>query len=78
MHANPKFVLDISQDWDKKLESIACYHSQFVQGREHLDPQFIDQIRDEAAYWGKSIGVKYGEPFTSREPLGMTNFSSLV
>lgn len=78
MHANPKFVLDISQDWDKKLESIACYHSQFVQGREHLDTQFLDQIRDEAAYWGKSIGVKYGEPFTSREPLGMTNFSSLV
>ncbi len=78
MHANPKFVLDISQDWDKKLESIACYHSQFVKGRENLDPQFFDQIRDEAAYWGKSIGVKYGEPFTSREPLGMTNFSSLV
>jgi len=78
MHANPKFVLDISDHWEKKLDSIACYQSQFVKGREHLNPQFLEQIRDEAAYWGKSIGVKYGEPFTSREPLGMSGLGSLI
>lgn len=78
MHANPKFVLDISDHWEKKLDSIACYQSQFVKGREHLSPQFLEQIRDEAAYWGKSIGVKYGEPFTSREPLGMSDLGSLI
>jgi bacillithiol biosynthesis deacetylase BshB1 len=78
MHANPKFVLDISDHWEKKLDSIACYQSQFVKGREHLNPQFLEQIRDEAAYWGKSIGVKYGEPFTSREPLGMSDLGSLI
>ncbi|MFT5301227.1 MAG: bacillithiol biosynthesis deacetylase BshB1 [Mariniblastus sp.] len=78
MHAQPAFVLDISEFWEQKLESIQCYHSQFVKGREHLDPSFIEQLRDEAAYWGKSIGVKYGEPFTSREPIGMSDFSSLI
>lgn len=78
MHATPAFVMDISEFWEQKLESIRCYHSQFIQGREHLDPQFIDQLRDEAAYWGKSIGVKYGEPYTSREPIGMSDFSSLI
>jgi bacillithiol biosynthesis deacetylase BshB1 len=78
MHAQPAFVLDISEFWEQKLESIQCYHSQFVKGREHLDPSFLDQLRDEAAYWGKSIGVKYGEPFTSREPIGMSDFSSLI
>ena len=78
MHANPKFVLDISEHWEKKLDSIACYQSQFVKGREHLNPQFLEQIRDEAAYWGKSIGVNYGEPFTSREPLGMSDLGSLI
>jgi bacillithiol biosynthesis deacetylase BshB1 len=78
MHAKPAFVLDISEYWDQKLESIMCFHSQFIQGREHIEPSFIDQLRDEAAYWGKSIGVKYGEPFTSREPIGMSDFSSLI
>jgi bacillithiol biosynthesis deacetylase BshB1 len=78
MHATPAFVLDISDQWEQKLESIKCFHSQFVSGREQLEPSFLDQLRDEAAYWGKSIGVKYGEPFTSREPIGMSDFSALV
>ena len=78
MHASPKFVLDISHHWERKLQSIACYQSQFIKGKEHLETQFLEQIRDEAAYWGKSIGVKYGEPFNCREPLGMTNFGSFV
>lgn len=78
MHATPAFVLDISEFWDRKLAAIECFQSQFVKGREHLDPQFIDQLRDEAAYWGKSIGVKFGEPFTSREPIGLNDFQSLI
>ena len=78
MHATPAFVLDISDQWEQKLESIKCFHSQFISGREHLEPSFLAQLRDEAAYWGKSIGVKYCEPFTSREPIGMSDFSALV
>ena len=78
MHATPAFVLDISEQWEAKLKSIACYQSQFIQGREQMDPSFLEQLTHEAAYWGKSIGVKYGEPFTSREPIGMCDFSSLI
>ena len=78
MHANPAFVLDISQQWESKLAAIKCFHSQFVEGREDLQPSFLDQIRDEAAYWGKSIGVQYGEPFACREPIGLVDFSSLI
>ncbi len=78
MHAQPAFVLDISEFWERKLEAIRCYHSQFVKGRESMKPSFLDQLRDEAAYWGKSIGVQYGEPFTSREPIGLTGFTSLI
>jgi len=78
MTPQPAFILDISEYWEAKLASIAAYESQFITGREHLDPPFLDRLRDEAAYWGKTIGVKYGEPYTSREPLGLTNFGSLV
>ncbi len=78
MHAQPKFVLDISDQWEQKFEAIKCYHSQFIKGREDVSPAFLDQLRDEASYWGRSIGVRYGEPFTSREPLGMTGLGLLV
>jgi bacillithiol biosynthesis deacetylase BshB1 len=78
MHAKPAFVMDISEFWEQKLESIACYQSQFVAGREAMDPSFLEQLRIEAGYWGKSIGVKYGEPYTSREPIGLNGFGGLV
>lgn len=74
----PAFVLDISEHWDTKLASIACYQSQFVTGRSAEPPTFLERLRDEAAYWGKSIGVRYGEPYASREPLGLKTLAGLV
>ena len=78
MHATPAFVLDISEFWEQKLEAIGCFQSQFVTGREQMDPSFLDQLKIEAAYWGKTIGVKYGEPYNSREPIGLSSFQKLV
>lgn len=74
----PAFVLDISDYWESKQASIAAYHSQFVKGREHLEPGFIERIRDEAAYWGKVIGTRYGEPFACREPVGLGSMRCLI
>ncbi|MEX0937538.1 MAG: bacillithiol biosynthesis deacetylase BshB1 [Pirellulales bacterium] len=74
----PAFVLDISQHWEQKRESIACYHSQFIEGRSQEPPTLLDRFRDEAAFWGKSIGTAYGEPFASREPVGLADFRDLV
>jgi bacillithiol biosynthesis deacetylase BshB1 len=76
--AQPAFILDISPYWEKKLAAIRCYQSQFVEGRSTESPTFLDQLRDEAAYWGKAIGVRYGEPFHSREPIGLLSMQSLV
>ena len=75
--AQPAFILDISDHWERKLEAIRCYHSQFIAGRSPTPPTFIDQLRDEAAYWGKTIGTRYGEPFHCREPIGMTSLHCL-
>jgi bacillithiol biosynthesis deacetylase BshB1 len=76
--AQPAFILNITDYWDQKLAAIRCYHSQFIAGRPQTPPTFLDQLRDEAAYWGKSIGVRYGEPFTCREPIGLVSMSGLV
>ena len=74
----PAFVLDISDQWEQKLAAIRCYESQFVTGRPTEPPTLLDRLRDEAAYWGKSIGTRYGEPYASREPLGLGTMAGLV
>ncbi len=74
----PAFVLDISDQWEQKLSAIRCYESQFITGRPTEPPTFLDQVRDEAATWGKTIGTRYGEPFACREPLGLASLRELV
>lgn len=72
------FILDISSEWERKLKSIRCYHSQFVKGRDKRPPSFYDRLRDEAAFWGKAIGTNYGEPFACREPLALSSMENLI
>jgi bacillithiol biosynthesis deacetylase BshB1 len=74
----PAFVLDISAHWPKKRAAIECYRSQFITGRPTEPPTFLDRLRDQAAYWGWSIGTAYGEPFASREPVGLASLRELV
>lgn len=74
----PAFVLDISDWWEKKRAAIECYRSQFIEGRPSEPPTFVDRLRDQAAFWGWSIGTDYGEPFASREPVGFASLRDLV
>ncbi len=77
-HPSPAFVLDITAEWPKKRDAITCFHSQFIAGRETMRPSFIDRLETEARWWGQSIGVEFGEPFHSREPIGLSGFAGLV
>ena len=74
----PAFVLDISDYWEKKLAAIAAYRSQFIEGRPSEPPTLLDRLRDQAATWGWSIGTRFGEPFASREPIGVGSITALV
>lgn len=74
MAPQPSLVLDISAEWEAKFASIRAYESQFITGR---DGSFLEKLRDEASYWGKTIGVEYGEPFACREPLGLSTLAGL-
>lgn len=78
MAAQPAFVLDISNEWESKLQAILAYQSQFVTGREDNSPTFVERLTTEAAFWGKTIGVAYGEPFAAREPVGLQNLDALI
>jgi N-acetylglucosamine malate deacetylase 1 len=74
----PAFVLDISPFWEQKRAAIECYQSQFVTGRPTQPPTFLDQLRDQAAFWGWSIGAAFGEPFASREVVGLASLRDLM
>lgn len=74
----PSFVVDISTQWQQKLEAMRCYHSQLIQGRENDVPTMISRLETFSAYWGHTIGTAYGEPFASREPIALSTVSSLV
>jgi N-acetylglucosamine malate deacetylase 1 len=73
----PAFVMDISAYWEQKAAVLACYRSQLVEGRT-ADPTPIEGLREQAAVCGWSIGVRYGEPFASREPVGVRSLTGLV
>jgi N-acetylglucosamine malate deacetylase 1 len=77
LHVQPSFVLDVSAHHDRKMEALACYHSQFIQGRP-ASPSFLDEIRERGRYWGWTIGVRYGEPFRCREEVGLRSLRDLV
>jgi N-acetylglucosamine malate deacetylase 1 len=77
LHVTPSFIVDVSAYHDKKLEAVGCYPSQFVQGRPAAHPNFAEDLRDWARYWGWAIGTTYGEPFVCRESVGLSDLRAL-
>jgi N-acetylglucosamine malate deacetylase 1 len=78
LHLQPSFVLDISPYLEAKMQALACYHSQFIQGRPTTPPTLLDDLRDRARYWGWTIGTRYGEPFQVREEVGLRDLRDLL
>ena len=78
LHLQPSFVLDITPHIDKKLEAIAAYRSQFIEGQPSAPPTILDDLRDRARYWGWAIGTRYGEPFVCREEVGLKSLRDLL
>jgi bacillithiol biosynthesis deacetylase BshB1 len=68
----PTFVVDISEEFELKLEAISCYSSQFegVLEAGELYPTgqaFLDLIRTQNQHYGSLIRTAYGEPFITDE-----------
>jgi bacillithiol biosynthesis deacetylase BshB1 len=69
----PSFVVDISPFFDKKIEAINCFASQFggdMRAITELYPawgRLIDRVRTQCKYFGHLVGVDYAEPFVVKE-----------
>ena len=70
----PTFVVDVSEQIERKLEAVGAYASQFggaVQAGEVFPGgrPLEEQIRAHSAAYGSLIRVAYGEPFWTRETM---------
>jgi bacillithiol biosynthesis deacetylase BshB1 len=80
----PNFVIDITDVFEKKLESIRAYATQFhnpgLDGPETYisTPDFLDSIIYRSKMLGKMIGVKYAEGFISEKMIGLKSLEVLI
>lgn len=78
----PTFVVDITDVFEKKMEAIRCYGSQFddaIQAGEVFpngEPLY-DIIRHQAAHYGSLIRTRYGEPFFTLETMRFDDVGAL-
>ena len=84
-YIKPDIIVDVTAHWDTKIKSILAYGSQFFNPDWENEPQtyisspeFINGIEGRAREFGKSIGVKFAEGFTSRKILGVKSLFDLV
>ena len=78
----PTFVVDISDEFERKLEAIRCYASQFdgvtTAGEVYPNGEpLLDIIRHQAAHYGSLIRVRYGEPFHTAETMRVDDVTRL-
>lgn len=75
----PDFIVDISEYYSQKIESVLAFKSQFFDpnSSEPNTPisskEFLDFLEGRALEYGRLIGVKYGEGFKIDRPLGIEN-----
>jgi len=74
-YIQPDLIVDISKSWDKKVQAIRAFKSQFhdpdsTERETYISkPGFLEFLESRARMWGHAIGVEYGEGFTvGREP----------
>jgi bacillithiol biosynthesis deacetylase BshB1 len=78
----PTFVVDVSEEFEQKLDAIRCYDSQFsgeIQAGEVFpngEPLY-DMIRHYAATYGSLIRTRYGEPFFTTEMMRVDDVVAL-
>jgi bacillithiol biosynthesis deacetylase BshB1 len=84
LYANvtPSFVVDITPYFDRRMESLFAYASQYgeTETAAGLFPnrdEILDRHRSIARFYGNLIGVKYGEPFVVKETLRVDDIVSM-
>jgi bacillithiol biosynthesis deacetylase BshB1 len=84
VYIHPDLTVDITPYFDKKMESIKAYTSQFYTPDSDLPEtpisgkDFLDFLVGRAKLVGRPIGAKYAEGFTAARNVGVKNLFDLV
>lgn len=79
----PDFIVDISQQWDVKMQAIKAFTTQFFDPQSNepetyiSKPGFLKMLDARAVEFGHAIGASHGEGFTVRRYLGVDNLFQL-
>lgn len=76
LHRPVSFVVDVSSSRVRKEAAIRAYRSQFE--ANEAARQVPELVRDRDRYFGHLIGREFGEPFLSREPIGVGDLRGLL
>ena len=78
----PSFVVDISAQFDRRMEALLSYVSQYGTAGEGAalfprEAEIRDRLGAIARFYGNLIGVKYGEPFVVKEAMQIDDIVSM-
>lgn len=80
----PDFVFDVTPFYEKKMESIRAYTTQFYSAESNepstyiSSPQFLETVKGRDMMMGKKIGVLYGEGFITEKTVGIRDFNHII
>lgn len=77
----PDFVIDISQEMNKKIEAILAFQSQFVEPKDNEPISLVgllDQIKSANRIYGRPINAQYAEGFTTNKYIGVNDFYQIT
>ncbi|MEP7252368.1 MAG: bacillithiol biosynthesis deacetylase BshB1 [Ginsengibacter sp.] len=85
-YLHPNFVIDVSDVFEKKIEAIRAFSTQFFNAELSKSgpqtyissPDFLESIINRAKMFGKMIGVKYAEGFISKKMIGVNSFDVFI
>ena len=83
-HLHPDLVIDITPYWEKKLEALLCFRSQFHDpaSTEPVSPiarpDFMPYLEGRAREMGRHIMATFGEGFTTARPAGVPDAMGLL
>ncbi|MBI4473226.1 MAG: bacillithiol biosynthesis deacetylase BshB1 [Acidobacteria bacterium] len=79
----PSFLVDISPYFERKLQAINCFASQFSGDLDEIAELYpawgrlIDRITTQCKYFGHLMGVEYAEPFVVKEVMAVDDIVNL-
>lgn len=73
-NVTPSFVVDISKHFERRMESLFAYRSQYgsTEAGSDLFPdekEIRERLAAVARFYGNLIGVRYGEPYVVKEAM---------